>query len=108
LALHAIPGDPDAGRKLSNLKRVGAVQEIRQSRVDYFVGGRPIRGTRVEVEADPGGFASRGDLMLFGDILDLFFGHFHYLNTFSKLVIIESDTREEMSWAPRLGTRRLI
>ncbi|MDR2339353.1 MAG: type VI secretion system baseplate subunit TssF [Deltaproteobacteria bacterium] len=108
LGQYSLPGDTDMGRKLGNRKRIEAIQDLSLRREDHFVRGRPIHGYRLELTLDQSGFASMGDLRLFGDVLDHFLGLFHHLNTYSRLSIIEKNSREVISWVPRLGTRRLI
>jgi type VI secretion system protein ImpG len=107
LLLHAIPRDPDVGRSLSNAKRINAIENLEIQSEDHFIKGRPIRGTLVKITVDGGGFGSMGDLHIFGEVLDHFLGLFHHLNTYTRLVIHEKNSREVLSWSPRLGTRRL-
>jgi type VI secretion system protein ImpG len=107
LSLHSPPNDPDVGRLMANQKRIGAFGDFSSRGEDHFVRGRPVRGTLLEMTADAGGFASPGDLMLCGDVLDRFFALFHHVNTYTRLVIRERNTGETFSWPPRLGTRRL-
>jgi type VI secretion system protein ImpG len=108
LLLHGISQDPDAGRSLANIKRIDALQDLKIESEDWFFQGRPIRGSRIELTADVGGFGSLGDRHIFGDSLDRFFGLFHHINTYTRLKITEKNSREELLWPPRLGTRRLI
>ncbi|MDR1870671.1 MAG: type VI secretion system baseplate subunit TssF [Deltaproteobacteria bacterium] len=107
LNLHAQPNDPDLGRVLSNTKRIEAVEELSIKLEDYFLKGRPYRGSRVELTVDPQGFASTGDLGLFGEVLDHFFGLFHQINVYSRLVIKLKNVGRDLTWPPRLGVKRL-
>jgi type VI secretion system protein ImpG len=108
LTLHSLPSDPDPGRGLSNRRRVQAVTKVTNELETSFIRGLPVRGSHIEVTADLGGFASKGDLHLFGDVLDHFFGMYHHINTYSRLTIVESSTREVVKWPPRLGLKRLL
>jgi type VI secretion system protein ImpG len=108
LALYAIPNDPDPSRKLSNQSRIGAIHEARAVSEDYFVRGLPIRGNRVSLTLDRGGFASRGDLLIFGNVMDRFFGLFHHLNSYSRLNVSEKNSHEVYRWPPRLGAKPLL
>ncbi|MDR2354195.1 MAG: type VI secretion system baseplate subunit TssF [Deltaproteobacteria bacterium] len=108
LDLYAISWDIDTGRRLVNLKRIESVVDFKLTEEDFLVRGQPIRGYSVTLTVDQGGFASPGDLRLFGDVLDCFLGLFHQINTFSRLRIVELNSKEVREWAPRLGTRRLI
>jgi type VI secretion system protein ImpG len=108
LTLHSLPGDPDPARSLSNQRRLQAVKEVSSSLETSFIKGFPYRGSHIEITADPSGFASMGDLHLFGDVLDHFFGLYHHINSYSRLTIVESGTREVIKWPPRLGLKRLL
>jgi type VI secretion system protein ImpG len=108
LGPYSLPEDTDMGRKLGNRKRLEAIQGLTVNPELHFIRGRPIHGYRLDLTVDQSGFASMGDLRLFGDVLDAFFGLFHHLNTYSRLNIIEQHSREVMAWLPRLGTKRLI
>jgi type VI secretion system protein ImpG len=108
LALHSLPGDPDPGRSLSNKRRVQAVSGAAIRLETSFVKGLPLRGSHVEVTVDPAGFASKGDLHLFGDALDHLFGLYHHINSYSRLTMVSSATREVFQWPPRLGLKRLL
>jgi type VI secretion system protein ImpG len=108
LSLHAVPGDADLGRRQSNQKRIEAVGSLESHLEDLFIRGLPIRGSRLDLNVDPAGFASRGDVKLFGDVLDNFFGLFHHINSYSRLTITENNSPEVMSWPPRLGLKRLL
>ncbi|MDR1578406.1 MAG: type VI secretion system baseplate subunit TssF [Deltaproteobacteria bacterium] len=108
LGLHARPNDPDIGRALSNRKRLEAIQDLTSKREDIFVKGLPYRGSLVELTLDPAGFASAGDLVLFGETLDNFFALFHQINAYSRLKINVKGGGETLTWPPRLGLRRLV
>jgi type VI secretion system protein ImpG len=108
LTLHAIPNDTDLGRGLANRKRIDAINHVEARLEDMFIKGLPIRGTRLDLTVDPAGFASKGDLRLFGDVLEQFFGLFHHINSYSRLSITEKNSLEVLSWPPRLGLKRLI
>jgi type VI secretion system protein ImpG len=108
LALHAVPNDADASRALSNAKRIAALDRAETSMEDGFVKGLLMRGCRISLTVDQSGFASLGDLLLFGDVLDRFFGLYHHVNVYSRLSMTEKNTQEVFSWRPRLGLKRLI
>jgi type VI secretion system protein ImpG len=108
LTLHALPNDTDIARKLSNSRRISAIESTSSKMETTFIRGLPISGSKIELTVDSGGFASRGDLRLFGDVIEQLFGMYHHINAYCKLTIIEKNTREVMSWPPRLGLKRLL
>ncbi|MDR2200147.1 MAG: type VI secretion system baseplate subunit TssF [Deltaproteobacteria bacterium] len=105
---YALPGDTDVSRRLGNRKRLEAVAALESSGEDYFLRGRPVHGNRLDLTLDLAGFASMGDMRLFGDALDRFLGLFHHINTYSRLRVVEKNSHEELNWNPRLGTKRLV
>jgi type VI secretion system protein ImpG len=107
LGLHVRHNDPDLGRSLSNRKRIEAVEGLAVRLEDFFIKGRPYRGSQVEVTVDPTGFADLGDLDLFGEVLDHFFGLFHQINAYSRLDVKIKGGGQTLAWPPRLGLRRL-
>jgi type VI secretion system protein ImpG len=108
LSSYALSGDTDPGRRVINQKKLDAIGAISLASEDFLSKGHPIRGTRVSVELESDAFASLGDALLFGEALERFLAVFHQINTFTRLVFIERNSRETFQWNPRLGTRRLV
>jgi type VI secretion system protein ImpG len=108
LSQYACPNDLDLGRSLSNRKRIEAVEGLSSIMEDYFIKGLPYRGSQVDLTVDPAGFASQGDLHLFGEVLDHFFGLFHQINSYSRLTLKAKGGGRTMAWPPRLGLKRLV
>jgi type VI secretion system protein ImpG len=67
-----------------------------------------MRGQRIELTLRQDHFAGVGDLLLFGAVLDSFFGGYSSLNTFIQLAVKEGITGEIYLWPARLGERPLI
>ncbi len=108
LALYA-PRPSDAPElALACSKRCQAVRVFESFDEERLFRGRLLRGRRLELELDPSGFVSLGDLWLFADSLDQFFAEFASINSYTRLVVRVSGSGERWEWAPRLGTKQLI
>ncbi|OUO93849.1 type VI secretion system baseplate subunit TssF [Cloacibacillus sp. An23] len=89
-------------------KRCQSVRSFSSCGEERLFRGRMLRGRRLDLELDPAGFVSDGDLWLFADSLDQFLAEFAAMNTYTRLVLTVSGAGERWEWTPRLGTRRLI
>jgi len=55
----------------------------------------PLAGTDIRLHVDQAAFAGSG-LLLFGQVMDRFFGECAQMNTFSRLELVSADTGEEL------------
>ena len=76
--------------------------------LDWLVGRLPMRGVEVRVGLKESVFGSEGDVYLFGLVLEHFMALWSTLNSFSRLVIEQTERRKELAWPPRLGDRPLV
>lgn len=63
----------DEQARLRKINRSTALRAVRTSAFDGMVRGFPVRGIRTSLEIDGAGFSSRGDVYLFGLMLNTFF-----------------------------------
>ncbi|MCP3901506.1 MAG: type VI secretion system baseplate subunit TssF, partial [Desulfobacteraceae bacterium] len=109
LNLHLMKqGNRDKKRILANEKRINSIKEIETGNIELLINGSITKGLELRLKISQSHFSGAGDFYLFGMILDVFFGLYSSINTFTKLVIKEIDTGETFSWNPRLGSRQLI
>jgi type VI secretion system protein ImpG len=101
-------GHRDKKRVLANEKRISSIKKIETKNIEQLINGSITKGLEVRLKISKSHFAGAGDFYLFGMILDMFFGLYSSINTFTKLVIKEIDTGETFTWNPRLGSRQLI
>ena len=106
LYLFRDPRKPEAS--LANQKRVAGIQSIESRGADRLVSGVLTRGRDIELEARHDHFASQGDLLLFGSILEHFLGSYASINAFTRLSLKEVLTGEIYQWPARLGDHPLI
>ncbi|SFG80917.1 Type VI protein secretion system component VasA [Duganella sp. CF458] len=55
----------------------------------------PLMGTDIRLQVDEAAFAGSG-LLLFGQVMDRFFGECAHMNTFTRLVLVSAETGEEL------------
>jgi type VI secretion system protein ImpG len=67
-----------------------------------------MRGQEFNLQLNANHFASRGDVVLFGTIMDYFLGTYASINSFTHLNVRDTVRGEIIEWKPRLGDRPLI
>ncbi len=97
-------------KKLSviNERRVAGIENVDCHLKDRIVSGLVLRGIEMNVTIRSDHFASKGDMYLFGTVLDNFFGCYAALNSFTTLIFKDSLSGEEFRWKPRIGQRQLL
>ncbi|WP_408034207.1 type VI secretion system baseplate subunit TssF [Thiorhodovibrio winogradskyi] len=93
---------------LANTKRIESIKSVELKAADRFFHGALLRGQEIVVEVDPQGFVGRGDLYLFGSVLDVFFANYAALNCFTRLSLQDPSHKERFTWPTRLGDRTLL
>ncbi len=89
-------------------KRLAAIAKIETAPVDRMVRGLPVRGIQSMLTLDQNGFASEGDLYLFGTVLSQFFALYASINAFHQLDVVNSDNQERYTWALQQGQQPLM
>ncbi|EOZ4637933.1 type VI secretion system baseplate subunit TssF [Enterobacter cloacae] len=64
-----------------------------------------VRGVQIEVTLDSHGFAGRGDICLFGEMLSRFFALYTDIYLFNRLIIILQPTGERLEWEEKHNRR---
>jgi len=102
LNLYNPTNQADAKEQAANKKRIDSLKKLKVSNTERLVRGYLIRGQKVTLEVDGTGFASNGDMFLFGELLNKVFSQFSDINSFVELSIINENTGEQLSWQPNL------
>ena len=92
----------DAKEQAANKKRIDSLKSIDVSKAEKLLKGYLSRGERIELQVDGTGFASNGDLYLFGELISKLFMQFCDINSFVELVITNENTGEQLAWQPKL------
>ena len=89
-------------------RRLAAINAIETRPVDRMIRGLPVRGIRSELYLDQQGFASEGDLYLFGTVLSRFFALYASINAFHQLDVVNTDNQERYTWTLQQGQQPLM
>lgn len=107
LELYINPDDADP-TTLANQKRIDGIFEMLAAPSDRLVSGIVMRGRELTLKVREDHFSGRGDLFLFGCVLDTCFANYASINSFTALNFKETTGGQHYSWPARMGNRRLI
>lgn len=88
-----------------NRRRLEAILDVKHRATERFAQGHLVRGVQIEVTLDSHGFAGRGDICLFGEILSRFFALYTDIYLFNRLIIILQPTGERLEWEEKHSRR---
>lgn len=88
-----------------NRRRLEAIIGVSHSETERFEQGHLLRGVQIEVTLDSYGFAGRGDICLFGEMLSRFFALYTDIYLFNRLIIILQPTGERLEWQEKHNRR---
>ena len=108
LRLYIRGGMRDQGGYRARLKRVEALSGLRLKSENRLVGGFMMRGNAISLTVDPAGFPCKGDMLLFGSVLDRFFSGYAAINSYTRFSLENRNNKETLSWPARLGNRSLL
>jgi len=108
LALYNFEAQRNRVAFLANQKRIAGIETLETNNSDRLVSGILMRGRDIRIEARQDGFASQGDLFLFGSILDRFLSSYASINTYTQLFVKEVTTGDTYQWSARVGDQLLI
>lgn len=94
--------DTAAARRLELM--LEALVACRTEPFDFFVGGFPVRGRRIIVDAGEQKLGGAGELFLLGSVLDAFFANYASINSLHVFSMHGLDLNSEFQWVPRMGT----
>ena len=87
------------------LRGLEAILEVKHSETERFEQGYLVRGVQIEVTLDSNGFAGRGDICLFGEMMSRFFALYTDIYLFNRLIIILQPTGERLEWEEKHNRR---
>ncbi|MDR2160963.1 MAG: type VI secretion system baseplate subunit TssF [Desulfovibrio sp.] len=90
-----------------NTRRCASILTFECREEDRLIRGRLYRGWRLHLVLEPSGFASIGDLFLFGCTLDRFCGEFSAINNYTRLCMDIAGTGDRLEWPLRMGDRQV-
>lgn len=81
-----------------NRRRLAAITDVKHSETERFEQGHLMRGVQIEVTIDGDGFAGRGDICLFGEMLNRFFALYTDIHLFNRLILTVQPTGDRLEW----------
>ena len=108
LSLYLFSGQSEHGGDTANRKRIEAITGVSVEAANRLVSGIMMRGRNVRVTCRSDGFASVGDLFLFGCVLEQFLGCYASINAYTRFELEDETTGEIFRWPERLGQQPLI
>ncbi|MHC8314067.1 type VI secretion system baseplate subunit TssF [Pseudomonas sp. LB3P31] len=81
-----------------NRRRLAAIVEVKHHLIQRFEKGFLLRGVDIEVTLDANGFSGEGDICLFGEMLQRFFGLYADIHLFNQLTLILQPTGKCLRW----------
>ncbi|MND60180.1 hypothetical protein D3C80_514020 [compost metagenome] len=81
-----------------NRRRLEAIVEVRHHLIQRFEKGFLLRGVDIEITLDANGFCGEGDISLFGEMLNRFFGLYADIHLFNQLTLILQPTGKCLRW----------
>ncbi|MTH48779.1 type VI secretion system baseplate subunit TssF [Intestinirhabdus alba] len=88
-----------------NRRRLEAIIDVRHGEIERFEQGYLVRGVQIDVTLDSNGFAGKGDICLFGEMLSRFFALYTDIYLFNRLIITLQPTGERLEWEEKHNRR---
>jgi type VI secretion system protein ImpG len=98
----------DRQTRTINQRKIEGILDISAEPANRLVCGLMVQGMNVEITVRQSHFAGRGDVTLFGAVLDRFLGMYAPINTFTRLTITDYDSGEIWIWPERMGDQPLM
>ncbi len=103
LLLYIFQDSRDKGMVTANFKRIEGITEFKVEKEDRLIKGMVVRGEKITISISREGFASLGDVVAFGSVIDEFFSRYSSINSYTRLVVNETISGESFTWFPRIG-----
>lgn len=107
LQLYISANSRDKGMVTANIKRIQGIVDFGIEKEDRLIRGMVVRGEKITISLSQDAFASKGDVVVFGAVMDEFFSRYSSINSYTRLIINETISGESYSWEPRVGDRYL-
>lgn len=108
LGLYVFPERQERGSEVVNRRRIEGIEHVVAAPESRMIGPRVLHGQHILVTCRGDHYAGRGDMYLFGCVLDQFLSDYSGINAYTRLEIVETHTGERYQWSPRLGRQTLL
>ncbi len=107
LQLYVFPESRDKANVSANLKRIQGISDLKIEQEDRLIKGMVARGQKISLSINKDHFASMGDVLIFGSVIDEFFSRYNTINSFTRFMITETLSGESFTWKTRVGKKIL-
>lgn len=107
LQLYIFPNSRDKGTVSANLKRIQGITGFSIENEDRLIRGMVVRGEKITLTVSKDSFASMGDVIIFGSVIDEFFSRYSSINSYVRLILHEAISGETFTWMPKIGNTPL-
>ncbi len=108
LKLYIFTDSQARAKVLANTKRVEAIRDLKMETVNRLHRGILVRGSSLRLQLDPDGFPSRGDMYLFGAMVNRLLSAYSSINSFTQLRVDNLHDKESFLWPAQIGSRSLV
>lgn len=108
LGLYVFPERQERGNEVVNRRRIEGIEQVVATSETRLMGPRVLHGQHILVTCREDHYAGRGDMYLFGCVLDQFLSDYSGINAYTRLEMVEAYTGERYQWSPRLGRQTLL
>ena len=104
----AIAARQDDQAKRAHARLLEGIVDVQSRGKDCLFCGAPVRGTEITLSLRRDHFAGEGDLFLFASVLCEFFALYASLNSFTELLVKETEQGDIYSWPIRIGQQAIL
>ena len=108
LSKYVVNSGRDKPKEIANQKRIQGITAIEATSEERIFERSVYRGQAIHLKINSDQYVSRGDMYLFGVVLNYFFGTYSSFNTYTTLSLEDIIQWEILQWPARMGTRPLI
>lgn len=108
LSLYVFPERQERRNEVVNRRRIEGIERVVATAETRMIGPRVLHGQHILVTCRGDHYAGRGDMYLFGCVLDQFLSDYSGINAYTRLELVEAHTGERYQWPPRLGRQTLL
>ncbi len=108
LGLYIFSSGSGSKQETVNRKKIEGIRDIGVEPCDRLVKGVSLRGQSINVRVNSSHFASKGDMYMFGLMMDKLFASFASLNSFTELCMTDENSEENYLFPARTGAKPLL
>ncbi len=108
LDLYNFAARQDDQAKRAHARLLEGIVDVQSRGKDCLFCGAPVRGTEITLSLRRDHFAGEGDLFLFASVLCEFFALYASLNSFTELLVKETEQGDIYSWPIRIGQQAIL